>query len=177
MRAIRLPPLFFFWFLVSSVFAGEVHRAAAPVSDWDGIISSTIFSDIADFELDIEQGANERVYAFFAMDEAGELSLSVAVAIAPVGSRLSVVDLQADIAAADPATRTRDFPDISAGARASDTRFGPDGVLSGVIFGTSDGFFDVVVSVLEASGSSERSPLSVEKAARRIDVAYDATRL
>ena len=42
-------------------------------------------------------------------------------------------------------------------------------------FATSDGFFDVAVSVFEASGKAKRPPLTGEDAARRIDAAYDAT--
>lgn len=176
LRAVALAWLLFFWAVVSSVGAGAADRAAAPLRAWDGIVSTTLFADIADFERHIRQEAGERVYAFLARDGAGGLALSVAVAIAPAGSRLPPADWQAAVAAADPATRARDFPEIGARARAEAPRFSPDGALSGVTFTTSDGFFDVAVSVFEESGSAVRPPLAAEDAARRIDAAYDATR-
>ncbi len=177
LRAVGLASLFFFWAVISSASAGDGDRAAAPLRAWDGIVSATLFADIADFERDIRQEAGERVYTFLALDGAGRLALSVAVAIAPAGSRLPPADWQAAVAtAADPATRARDFPEIGARARAETPRFSPDGVLSGVIFATGDGFFDVVVSVFEMSGSAARPPLTAEDAARRIDAAYDGTR-
>lgn len=176
LRAVGLVSLLFFWAVVSSVGAGDADRAAAPLRAWDGIVSTTLFADIADFERDIRQEAGERVYTFLALDGAGRLALSVAVAIAPAGSRLPPADWQAAVAAADPATRVRDFPEVGARARAEAPRFSPDGMLSGVIFATGDGFFDVAVSVFEVSGSEVRPPLTAEDAARRIEAAYDATR-
>jgi hypothetical protein len=176
LRVVGLAWLFFFWAVVSSVDAGDADRAAVPLRAWDGIVSATLFTDIADFERDIRQEAGERVYAFLALDGAGGLALSVAVAIAPAGSRLPPADWQTAVAAADPATRARDFPKIGARARVEAPRFSPDGALSGVIFATGDGFFDVAVSVFEGSGSAVRPPLTAEDAARRIAAAYDATR-
>jgi hypothetical protein len=55
-------------------------------------------------------------------------------------------------------------------------RFSPDGALSSLTFATSDGFFDVSVSVFEASSKAKRPPLTAEDAARRINAAYEATR-
>ena len=79
--------LFMFGAVVSSV-AGAADRAAAPLRAWDGIVSATLFANIADFERDIRQEAGERVYAYLALDRTGRLALSVTVSIAPAGSRL-----------------------------------------------------------------------------------------
>jgi hypothetical protein len=175
LRAVGLAWIFF-WAVVPSVGAWAGDRVAAPLRAWDGIVSVPLFADIADFERNVRQEAGERVYAFLARDAAGGLALSIAVAIAPAGSRLPAANWQAAVTATDPATRARDFPQIGARARAEAPRFSPDGALSGVIFVTSDGFFDVVVSVFEESGSAARLPLTAEDAARRIDAAYDASR-
>lgn len=177
LRGLRIAWGILFWAFVSSVNAGEDSRVASPVRAWDDIVSSMLFSDFANFEFKVRQEPGERVYTFTSTDEAGELALSIAVAIAPVGSRLPVAELQEAIAAADISTRTRDFPDIGARARAAATLFSPEGVISDVTFATSDAFFDVFVSVFEASSSEERPPLTAEDAARRLDSAYDGSRL
>lgn len=98
------------------------------------------------------------------------------VAIAPAGSRLPAANYQKAVKAADLANKARDFPKIGARARAQASRFSPDGALSGLIFTTLDGFFDVVVSVFEESSSAERPSLTAEDAARRVEAAYNATR-
>lgn len=117
LHIVAIAWFFCFWVFTASVNAGEVARAATPVKAWDGIVSCTLFHDIADFKLDVRQEAGERIYTFLAKDESGELALSVAVAIAPVGSRLPYADFQEAVAAAEPATRKRDFPEIGARAR------------------------------------------------------------
>ena len=176
LRAVGLVSFFFFcWAVVSAMGAGDTDRAAASLRVLDSIVSTTLFADIADFERNIRQEASERVYTFRALDGAGRLALSVAVAITPAGSRLPPADWQAAVGAADPATRAREFPEIGARARVQTPYFSPDGMLSGVIFATSDGLFDVVVSVFEASSKGVRSPLTAEHAARRIDAAYDTS--
>jgi hypothetical protein len=174
LRKVTIVCSIFFWIVTFLVSAGEDKRAAAPLRAWDCIISTTLFNDIMDFRREIRQEAGERVYAFSTRD--GEGWISIAVAIAPAGSRLSSPDYQTAIKAADPANRARNFPKIGARARAEASRFSPDGALSGLIFTTYDGFFDVVVSVFEESSSVERPSLTAEDAARRIEAAYDATR-
>jgi hypothetical protein len=178
MRALRvagLACLFFFGMVATSTSGGTADCGTAPLRSWDSIVSATFFADIADFERAFRQESGERVYTFFALDKEGKLTLSVVVAIGPVGSRLPPEEWQAAVASADPARRERDFPDIGARARAQVPRFSPDGALSSVTFATRDGFFDVTVSVFEASGKAERPPLTAGDAARRIDDAYDAT--
>ena len=101
--------------------------------------------------------------------------MSVVVATGPAGSRLPPEEWQAAVASADPTSRERAFPTIGARARAQVPRFSPDGALSSVTVATGDGFFDVTVSVFEASGKAEPPPLTAGDAARRIDDAYDAT--
>lgn len=175
LRAVGLAWLFFFGTVVTSAGGGNADRGTTPLRAWDGIVSATLFADIADFERDLRQESGERVYTFLALDGEGRLALSVVVAIGPGGSRLPPEEWQAAVSAADSTSRERDFPKIGARARAQEPRFSPDGALSGVTFATSDGFFDVAVSVFEASGKAKRPPLTAEDAARRIDAAYDAT--
>jgi hypothetical protein len=149
----------------------------APLRAWDGIVSATLFADIANFERDFRQESGERVYTFLALDKEGKLTLSVVVAIGPAGSRLPLEEWQAAFITADSTSRERDFPKIGSRARAQAPSFSPDGALSGVTFATSDGFFDVAVSVFEASSKAKHPPITAEDAARRINAAYDATRL
>lgn len=176
LSAMGLGWLILFGIVVSSAGGGNADRGAAPLQAWDGIVSTTLFADVADFERDLLQKFGERAYSFLALDGEGRLALSIAVAISPAGSRLPPKEWQAAVAASDSKTRVRDFPKIGARARAMPPRFSPDGALSGVTFATSDGFFDVAVSIFEASSKMERPPLTAEDVARRVDAAYDATR-
>lgn len=176
LRVAGLAWLFFVGTVVTSAGGGNVERGAAPLRAWDSIVSATLFADIADFRRDFRQESGERVYTFLALDGEEKLALSVVVAIGPAGSRLPPEEWQAAVTAADSKSRERDFPRIGARAHAQAPRFSPDGALSSVIFTTSDGFFDVVVSVFEASGKVKRPPLTADDAARRVDTAYDATR-
>lgn len=167
--------MFLFCTVATPVGATDAGLAAAPLRAWDGIISDVLFADIADFKRDVRQERGERVYAFLALDGAGEPSLSVVATIAPGGSRLPAADWQKALAAADPATKMRNFPEIGARARAEAPRFSSEIALSDVTFTTGDGFFDVVVSVYERSGKADRPPLTALDAARRINAAYEAT--
>lgn len=167
--------LLLFW-AASSAVAGEADAPSAPLRAWDDIVSTDLLADIADFRRDTGEGPSERVYSFLAVERGERLALSVTVAVAPAGSRLSAADWQAAVAAADAESRARDFPEIGARARAEVGRFSPDGALSDVTFTTGDGFFDVAVSVFEASGSTARPSLTAEDVARRINTAYAAGR-
>lgn len=176
LRVVGFAWLFFFGTVVTSAGGGNAVQGTAPLRAWDGIVSATLFADIADFERGLRQESGERVYTFLALDGEGKLSLSVVVAIGPAGSRLPPEEWRAAVSAADSTSRERDFPKIGARARAQEPRFSPDGALSSVIFATSDGFFDVAVSVFEASSKAKRLPLTADDAARRVAAAYDATR-
>lgn len=176
LRAFLFPLSFLFCVVVAPVDARDAGLAAAPLRAWDGIISDVLFADIADFKLDIREEKGERVYAFLALDRTGEVTLSVVATITPGGSRLPAADWQRAIAAADPATKARNFPEIGARARTEAPRFSSEVALSDVTFVTGDGFFDVVVSVYERSGKADRPPLTALDAARRINAAYDVTR-
>lgn len=175
LRTIGLACLVYLSAVVSSLSAEPGEKFSAPLRAWDTIVSPTLFADIANFDRDIRHEAGERLYAFQTFDAAGKLLLSVAIAIAPAGSRLPQDEWKAAAANADPTMRARDFPEIGARARAEAPRFSPDGALSGVTFTTSDEFFDVVVSVFEESSSIVHPPLTAEDAARRIEAAYRAT--
>lgn len=176
MRVVGLAWIVFFGTVAASAGGGNADGGTAPLRAWDDIVSVTLLSDIADFERDFRQESGERIYTFLALEGEGKLTLSVVVAIGPAGSRLPAEEWQAAVSAADPASRERDFPKIGARARAQTPRFSPDGALSSVIFTTRDGFFDVVVSVFEASSKAKRPPLTADAAARRVAAAYDATR-
>jgi hypothetical protein len=175
-RALGFVLFLLFAAVVTRATGGNIGRGAAPLRAWDGIVSTTIFADIGDFKRDLQQATSERMYTFLVLDEKGGVALSIVVAIAPAGSRLPPMEWQALFTAADSTTRARYFPSIGARARAMEPRFSPDGALSSLTFATSDGFFDVSVSVFEASSKANRPPLTAEDAARRINAAYEATR-
>ena len=99
--------------------------ASSPLRAWDDIIVAPVFADIADFAREVKMRAGERVYTFVAVDSAGKLTMSIAVAIAPAGRRLPKADWQKAGAAAKVATRARDFPDLGARARANPPSFSP----------------------------------------------------
>jgi hypothetical protein len=176
LRVVGAAWLFFFGAVVTLAGGGNPVRGTAPLRAWDDIVSVTLFADIADFKRDFRHESGERVYTFLALDGEGKLTLSMVVAIGPAGSRLPSDKWRTAVSAADAKTRERDFPKIGARARAKEPRFSTDGALSDVTFATSDGFFDVAVSVFEASGKAKGLPLTAEDAARRIDAAYEATR-
>jgi len=102
LRTIGLACLVCLSAVVSSLSAEPGEKFSAPLRAWDTIVSPTLFADIANFDRDIRHEAGERLYAFQTFDAAGKLLLSVAIAIAPAGSRLPQDEWKAAAANADP---------------------------------------------------------------------------
>lgn len=167
--------LLLFAVLVLSSACARADTASAPMRAWDAIVTADLFAEApVEVEPPSQQGP-DRFFTYAALDQDGGPLLSVAVKIGPAGSQIDAARWRAEFDAATDAVRQRDFPDIGARAWRKASFFSPAGALEAIAFTTSDGLFDILVSVFQASTEIERETISPADAARRINAAYQQT--
>ncbi|MDJ0656479.1 MAG: hypothetical protein QNJ40_20125 [Xanthomonadales bacterium] len=147
-------------------------RGPANMAEWDQIVSSDLFADVAPFSRNVASDGDGRVFSFAVEERPDEMLMSVVIVVGPPGSRLDADAWAAAVAVASDVERARDFPDLGARAQIQAPSFSPEGAFSGVVFTTADGNFDLQVSVFESSSATPRRSLTAIDAARRVDRAY-----
>ena len=168
-----------FFMLLMMLIAPSQEQADKSLSQlmkvWDQLLPASRFSDIADFSRVIREEDGERVYEFSANAEDNSLLFSVVIAVGPIGSHLNPASWENAVSKASEEEKALNFPEIGSRAQLQAMVFSPRGALSGVAFATSDGRFDVFVSVFEASSAAPRGQLTALETAQRIEQVYDDT--